>query len=171
MKKCRATRGKSPSPSLGALNINLGEGLRTIKHFQAVPQTLAARGSDKYPQNPYHRMIPQQEFNLWKPFPSRDNFNEVVTSLADRQQGLFLQQMAEIPSLSLPRRLLQIKAPQLLFPSRLLYNPQQEFNFWKPFPSWDNFNEVVTSLAYRQHGLFLQQMAKIHNLSLPRRLL
>ena len=51
--------------------------------------------------------------------------NEVVTSLADRQQGLFPQQTIGFPSLSLPLRLLQIKGPQLLFPSRLLYNPQQ----------------------------------------------
>ena len=73
LKKCRVTRGKSPSLSLGALNINLGEGLHTSKHFQAVPQTLATRGSDKSPQNPSHRMIPQPEFNLWKHFPSWDN--------------------------------------------------------------------------------------------------
>ena len=70
LKNYRVTRGKSPSPSLGALNINLSEGLRTIKHFLAVSQTLATRGNDKSPQNPSHRMIPQQEYNLWPPFPS-----------------------------------------------------------------------------------------------------
>ena len=93
----------------------------------------AARGNEKSPQNPSHRMIPQPEFNLWKPSPSWENLknpqrlspNEVVTSQADRQQGLFPQQMAGFPSLRWPLWLLQIKGPQLLFPSRLLYNPQQ----------------------------------------------
>ena len=42
-----------------------------------------------------------------------------------KQQGLFPQQTTGFPSLSLPLQLLQIKGPQLLFPSRLLYNPQQ----------------------------------------------
>ena len=66
LKKCRVTRGRYPSPLLGALNANLSKRLRTIKHFLAVPQTLATRGSDKYPQNPSHRITPSQSFNLWK---------------------------------------------------------------------------------------------------------
>ena len=64
LKNCRVTKGRPPSPSLRALNINLSEGLRTIKHFLAMSQTLATRGNDKSPQSPSHRMIPQQEYNL-----------------------------------------------------------------------------------------------------------
>ena len=64
LKGCRVTRGKSPYASLGALNINPDKGLRIVKHFLEVPQTLATRGNDKSPQNPSHKMIPQQEFNL-----------------------------------------------------------------------------------------------------------
>ena len=60
LKKCRITRGRSPSKSLGALNVNPNRGLRTIKHFLAVPQTLATMGSDKSPQNPSHRMTPSK---------------------------------------------------------------------------------------------------------------
>ena len=63
-------RGRSPSESLGALNANPDRGLRTVKHFLEVPQTLATRGSDKSPQNPSHRMTPIQSFNLWKLFPN-----------------------------------------------------------------------------------------------------
>ena len=46
---CRITRGKSPSPTLGALNVNPDKGLHTVKHFQAVPQALATRGIEKSP--------------------------------------------------------------------------------------------------------------------------
>ena len=71
LKKYGITRGRPPSPLLGALNANLGKVLCIIKHFLAVPQTLAIRGNDKSPQNPSHRMTPSQSFNLRKLLTSR----------------------------------------------------------------------------------------------------
>ena len=105
LKNCRVTRGRFPSTSLGALNVKFDKGLHTVKHFQAMPQTLAARGRDKSPQNPSHRMIPQQEYNLWKPFPSWINLKNPrglpptkMPSLADWRQGLFPQQHQDSPA-------------------------------------------------------------------------
>ena len=132
LKKCRVTRGKSPSPSLGALNINLSEGLRTIKHFLAMSQTLATRGNDKSPQNPSHRMTPSKGLISENLSPA-ESTSRILEDFPQRRchlssgltTGFISPTTPGFPSLSLPLRLLQIKGPQLLFPSRLLYNPQQ----------------------------------------------
>ena len=65
---CRVTWGKSPSLSLGELNVNFSKGLHTVQYLLAVPQTLATRGSDKSRQNTSHRMIPYPYFQSLKTF-------------------------------------------------------------------------------------------------------
>ena len=37
LSKCRLTMGKSPSPLLGALNVNPNKGLHTVEHFLEKP--------------------------------------------------------------------------------------------------------------------------------------
>ena len=123
-------RGRSPSKSLRELNANPDRGSCTIKHSWQCHKQLLLGAVTNLPKILLNRMIPQKEFNLWKPFPNWDDFKnprelpQQSHHLSNRPATWFISPTKyRFTSLSLPLWLLQIQGPQLRFPSRLLYNP------------------------------------------------